>query len=292
MAAKFRILAATDGSASAHAAFATAVQFPWPEASRARAVVALGRIAAGAGRALRAATVRALHEQLEPARRLLARRWPDADGVALHDVPVAAILAEARRFRADAIALGWRGQGMFRRLLAGSVSRAVVAQARTPVLVVRQAADQVNRLIVGFDGSPEAQRAVRFLARLEPRRGSTAMVVTVIEPVWLPRATRRLPSATRASLRREASRFNRKRATLAQARADAAATVLRRAGWKVRTELRVGAPLEMLLAASADLRGDALVVGARGAGGLTRALLGSVTSGALNHSRVPVLVVP
>jgi nucleotide-binding universal stress UspA family protein len=292
MPATFRVLAATDGSPSAHAALLTALEFPWPKASRARAVVALGHPQPRAGRPLRAAAARALHEQLEPARRLLARRWPDADGVALHDVPVGAILAEARRFRADAIALGWRGHGALRRLLAGSVSRAVVAQAARPVLVARTAAGSVQRFIVGFDGSAEAQRAVRFLARLEPRRGSVATVVTVTEPVWVPRATRRLPASARASLRSEALRFDRKRAELAQARADAAASLLKRAGWTARTQLRAGAPLEMLLAASADLHGDVVVAGARGAGGLTRALLGSVASGALNHSRIPVLIVP
>ena len=292
MAATFRILAATDGSPSARAAFVTALHFPWPQASRARALVALGRVPQAAGRALRAATVRVLHEQLEPARRLLAQRWPDADGIAVHDVPVAAILAEAQRFRADAIALGWRGQGTLRRLLAGSVSRAVVARAARPVLVARTAAGRAQRFIVGVDGSPEAQRAVRFLARLEPQRGSVAIVVTVTEPVWVPRATRRLPRATRASLRSEAIRFDRRRVKLAQAQADAAASILKHAGWAARTQVRPGAPLETLLAASADLHGDVLAVGARGAGGLTRALLGSVAAGALNHSRIPVLIVP
>lgn len=290
--AAFRILVATDGSPSARAALATAVQFPWPAPSRARAVVALGRVPAGAGHLVRATTVRVLHEQLEPARRRLARRWPDADARALHDVPVAAILAEAQRFRADAIALGWRGHGTLRRLLAGSVSRAVVAQARTPVLVARNAARQVRRIVVGFDGSPQAQRAVRFLSRLEPRRGSTAMVATVVEPLWVPRATSRLPAATRASLRGEAIRFERRRLELAQRRADAAAAALKRAGWTARTELRIGVPLETLLAASADLHADVLALGARGAKGLTHALLGSVSSGALNHSRIPVLIVP
>jgi nucleotide-binding universal stress UspA family protein len=255
-------------------------------------VVALGRVPAGAGRALRAATVRALHEQLEPGRRLLAQRWPDAEARALHDVPVQAILGEARRFRADAIALGWRGQGTFRRLLAGSVSRAVVAQAGTPVLVARTAAERVRRIVVGFDGSAESQRAVRFLARLEPDRGSVAVLVTVTEPLWVPPSTRRLPAATRASLRSEAASYERARAERARARASAAAALLRRAGWTARTELRVGAPLDMLLAASADLRADVLAVGAREAKGLRRALLGSVASGALNHSRIPVLVVP
>ena len=59
-----------------------------------------------------------------------------------------------------------------------------------------------------------------------------------------------------------------------------------------RAEVRAGAPLEILLAACADLHGDVVAVGARGAAGLTRALLGSVSSGVLNHSRIPVLIVP
>jgi nucleotide-binding universal stress UspA family protein len=292
MPARFRLLAAIDGSPSAHAALATALKFPWPQASRARAVVALGRVRQGTGAALQAATVRVLHEQLEPARRLLARRWPDADARAIHDVPVAAILGEARRFGAGAIALGWRGQGTFRRLLAGSVSRAVVAQARAPVLVVRHAADRVHRLVVGFDGSAEAQRAVRFLARLEPRPGSVAILVSVMEPLWIPRPTRRLPPSVRASLRREAIRHEQKLANLARKRLDTAVSILKRAGWSARSELRAGAPLETLLAACTELHGDVLTVGARRAGGLARALLGSVATGALNHSRVPVLLVP
>ncbi len=287
----FRILAATDGSRSAHAAIATALKFPWPHPSRARAVVALGRTAPSLGRTLRAATVRSLYQETEPARRLLARRWPDADSVALHDSPADAILAEARRFRADAIALGWRGHGAVRRLLAGSVSRAIVAGAACPLLVARKAARTVRRFVLGFDGSPGARRALRFLARLEPRRGSLAIVVAVTEPVWVPGATARLPSSMRASLRGDARRYNRRRDRRAQMQADAAAAALKRAGWTARAKVETGAPLETLLAACADLRGDVLVVGRRTRGSM-RAPLGSISAGVLNHSPVPVLIVP
>jgi len=43
-----RILIASDGSASAAAAVDAAVNFPWPDGSRARGVVALGRVRWGA----------------------------------------------------------------------------------------------------------------------------------------------------------------------------------------------------------------------------------------------------
>ena len=49
--------------------------------------------------------------------------------------------------------------------------------------------------------------------------------------------------------------------------------------------------LTELLATVAETKAHVLVVGARGARGFSRVLLGSVAEGSLNHSPVPVLVV-
>ena len=75
---------ASDGSVAARAALRTALAFPWPEPSSARGVVALG---AGSTRSigLRAAEVRRLNAETALAKRLLARRWPEAWVVALHE---------------------------------------------------------------------------------------------------------------------------------------------------------------------------------------------------------------
>jgi nucleotide-binding universal stress UspA family protein len=67
--------------------------------------------------------------------------------------------------------------------------------------------------------------------------------------------------------------------------------MLARRGWKVRKSVRLGAPLDELIATVAATGAGALVVGARGTGGMSRLLLGSVADGAVNHSPVPVLVV-
>jgi nucleotide-binding universal stress UspA family protein len=292
MPADFRVLVATDGSPSARAALATAVRFPWPQPSRARAVVALGALSPrGSSAAYRAAVVRALSAHTEAARDALRSRWPEADAVALHEGPVDAILSEKRRFAAAALVLGWRGHGTFRRLLAGSVSRALVARADCPVLVARAAPQAVRRIVVGFDDCPNARRAVQFLGQLKPPRASVIWLVNVVEPLLQP-PTRRLPRASASIIRSELARLTRERYEDAAAKSEAAAAGLKKQGWRVRTEVRSGAPLEGLLAAARERRADVVAVGARATSGLGRALLGSVAAGLLDRSPVPVLVVP
>lgn len=292
MAKEFRVLIASEGSPSARAARAIAIGFPWPDPSRARGVVALGPLSPHARPALiRDAIARALGEEIGLARRALAERWPDAEVVAVRAAPADAILDSARRWRAASIVLGWRGHGTFRRLLMGSVSRAVVRRAHCPVLVVPRAARSVRRFVVGFDGSPQARRAVRLLGRLEHGPGSLAMLVSVVEPTVLPTLSR-LPEGVRESIRREAAALDRDLVRQARRRTEAAAARLRTRGWRVRVLVRMGVPLETLLAAADEFGADVLVVGARAVSGVERMLLGSVASGALDHAGRPVLIVP
>ena len=291
MAAAFRILAAYDGSASARSALATALQFPWPQGASARGVVALGPGAPPIGRNLLAAHQKSLQDQLEPARRRLAERWPDAGVVSRKEPPAKAILAEARRYGADALVLGWRGHGAFRRLLAGSVSREVVHEAEVAVLVARSALRSVRCLVVGFDASPGARRALRFVSRLEASRRTLIVLASVVEPISLAPA-RRLPPSVRATLREEIAKSNRERTNVARHKTKDAAALLERAGWRVKVDLRQTAVLEGLLEASRERDGSVLIVGRNRTRSLARALDGSLAEGALNHARVPVLIVP
>ena len=137
---EFRVLVATDGSAQAKRAIATTVQFPWPARTRLRAVVARRTRAEYRQSILLAALDRSAEFAAGAARRALSQRWSDADVVVVDKTPIEGILGEAERFGADAIVLGWRGHGVMRRLLMGSVSRGVVRGARCAVLIVRQPA--------------------------------------------------------------------------------------------------------------------------------------------------------
>ena len=291
MSKQHRILIATDGSRPAQAALATAVKFPWSASSRVRTVIARSSWLPADSAQARAAVEKSFQDAADAARRALARRWPESKVVFLDVPPVDAILGEAERFKASLIVLGWRGHGTFRRLLAGSVSRSVAARAQCPVLVVRKAASAVRRLVVGFDGCPNAEHALEFLSPLEPGRGSGVVLVNVVQPVSAPPSVGRLPSSIRTNIHREVAAINKERYAQGQATVAAGAARLKRTGWTAKSEVRVGAPLASLLKAVEEHRADALVLGARATSGLERALLGSVANGALDRSPVPVLLV-
>jgi len=223
----------------------------------------------------------------------LRKRWPTARATLSTEPPSAALLAECRRGRPDLVVLGWRGHGPIRRLLMGSVSRRVAREARTAVMVVRGARERTTaarRFVLGYDGSYNARRALRFLAKLEPSSGCRALIVSSLPPLYSPPLTP-MPQNARRLVLAEIARAERAREKRSHAQLERAAGVLRRRGWSVETRFTQQAPLHSLLDAASTFDADALVVGARGVSGLDRVLLGSVANGALERSRCPVVVV-
>lgn len=123
---EFRILLAVDGSAHARAALAAVLRGPWPEGSRLRAVSARQMRGPHQRSIVLTSLDRRADDAADQARRALARRWPDAEAVVVNSAPINGILAEATKFRADMIGVGWRGYGPVRRLLMGSVSLSLI----------------------------------------------------------------------------------------------------------------------------------------------------------------------
>jgi nucleotide-binding universal stress UspA family protein len=286
---RFAVVVATDGSSTARAAVVTTLRFPWPDGTEVYGVVAR-RTRATAGRPVYVleAFDRAFRKAASDARRLLSARWPGVQIPVVDKSPAQAIIAEARRVGARVIVVGWRGHGPVRRLLLGSVSRAVVRRAICPVLVVNRRPKQIRRLVIGIDGSVNARRAVELVAELPPPPGGSATLVTALEPIAVPPPTL-LPPVMRGRVRREI--LKAEPAVKARRELDRAAATLRTAGWRTSTVLRSGAPLAVLLSAVQARRADLLVMGFRGISGLRRLVVGSVADGALNRARVPVLLV-
>ena len=287
---KHRILVASDGSVPAQAALATVVKFPWSSAARVRALLASYEWFGSESAEAKAALTESEQAIADQTRQALARRWKNPDVVLSHESAVPAILAEAKKFDASVIALGWRGHGTFHRLLAGSVSRSVAGQAECPVLIVRKAPAAIRRFVVAYDGCPNAARAIDFLCSLEPT-SARATLVNVVEPIPMPAGTSLIPAGARAQIRRELTALNEKRTAEGRDALASAISRLKEAGWKAGAEQVTGAPLDQILKAADKTNADVLVLGARGVSGMERALLGSVANGALNRSRIPVLVV-
>jgi nucleotide-binding universal stress UspA family protein len=223
---------------------------------------------------------------VQSAARTLSRRWPDVEVEVLDQTPAEGILADARRFRADAIVVGWRGLGTVRRLLMGSVSRSVVRGATCAVLVVRRS-QRVRRIVVGFDSSPPARRALAFVARLVPPRDGRVTLAAALELMAVPSRSR-VPGAV--AIAREVRHQNAVLTRTALRDLNRAAGELKAHGWRTRTMLAHGEPLRELLRAVGAARAQLLVVGARGTSGVRYLLMGSVAEGALNRSPVAVVV--
>lgn len=286
----FHVLVASDGSVQAGRATSAAILFPWPEPTRVRAVVARRVDTEHQRSRLMAALNETTDVAARAARRALTRRWPDADVVVVDQRPADGVLAEAKRFGADVVVVGWRGHGMARRLLMGSVSRAVVRRATLPVLVVRRRPAEVSRIVIGLDASANARRVVAFVANLSPPRDGTVTLVTVAERMSVP-SQALVTGGVRASVASEVKRINDERIAGAKALQKLAAQDLKRQGWRVKFVVTTGEPLRELLAEAAGARAHVMAIGARSTSGVRQLLLGSVAEGVLNRCPRTVLVV-
>ncbi|WP_425956042.1 universal stress protein [Xylanimonas sp. McL0601] len=193
--------------------------------------------------------------------------------------------------------VGTRGRGGFTERLLGTVSSALPAHARCPVVVVpyrqqdsgsddpqRRDGDmvhEVRRIIVGVDGSPSAEAALKAAVK-QARVWDAELVAVAGVPVgsgagvlaWLPAQIdhEQVLADVKAGLDVIVDRF--------EAESD---------GLKIKRIVLDGTGAELLTEFSAAA--DLLVVGSRGRGGFRGLLLGSTSQAVLHHASCPVLVI-
>ncbi|HEV6954158.1 MAG TPA: universal stress protein [Promicromonospora sp.] len=203
--------------------------------------------------------------------------------------------------------VGTRGRGGFTERLLGTVSSALPAHAQCPVVVVPLRAEahrgvswgdaepaaveptgtsgageirEVRRIVVGVDGSPQAERALQHAITQAVAWGAELTAVTGV-PVGNAGILAWLPS----SVDRE------------QVLADIGAGMdvlvdryeAQNPGLRIRRIVLDGTGAELLTEFSTA--SDLVVVGSRGRGGFRGLLLGSTSQAVLHHSACPVLVV-
>lgn len=177
-----------------------------------------------------------------------------------------------------AIIVGAQGLGAVDRLLMGSVSDYLTRKAHCPVLVVGPDATAGDGpVVVATDGSAHAQTAARRVLPLLPE--NTPLTVATV--------TSRPPDQHPATALDILSQ--RSREGVADAVDEALAEIIDRAD--AAHAVLSGEPEEALVSFASDQGARALVIGTRGHGGLSRAVLGSVAQGVLRHAPCPVFIV-
>ncbi|MGH9791859.1 MAG: universal stress protein [Candidatus Acidiferrales bacterium] len=209
---------------------------------------------------------------------------------AFDDSPAWGLIKKAEEWNADLVVVGSQGRSALGGLILGSVSQRVVSNARCSVRVARRRAGRVAdgvRILVGVDGSPDADVAVRTVAARKWPAGSEIRVVTVMDPDMPvpPGADWFDPSVAE----RMASEMKHEHAWARQANA-AAAEKLRGTGATVTCRVDAGDAKRILLEEAERWGADCIFVGARGLRGIERFLLGSVSTAVANHARCSVEV--
>jgi nucleotide-binding universal stress UspA family protein len=199
--------------------------------------------------------------------------------------PGSEIIARADEWRPDLIVVGSHGRTALGRMFFGSVSQKVINEAQCSVRVARGRIvepDVPARIIVGVDGSEEADAAVDEIASRDWPDGSE---VRIVNSAWtIPAAS---DPGTAVSLEewvaRETERVNKV--------VEGAAEKLGSAGLKVSIVVKEQEPKALLCSEAEDLMADCIFVGARGMGRLERFLIGSVSLGVAARAHCSVEVV-
>ena len=204
-----------------------------------------------------------------------------AEAAVRSEEPADAVLAEAAGVRAELVVMSTHGRGGAARLLHGSVADEVLRRAALPVLMVPSVArpwspDGPGRVLVALDGSALAEAGLAAAERLARPFGAELVLLRVVDP---PGGTGEY-AFVEQGLERAGRYLDRLRRRV------------RAGGLTIRTERRVG-PAAATIAVTARERGaDAIALGTRGNGGLTRLVLGSTAEAVLRQASVPLLLVP
>jgi len=169
----------------------------------------------------------------------------------------------AKESTGDMIVIGKRGEaaGSAKDHLGSNLERIVRASHR-PVLIANRAYQEINSLLVAFDGGASSRKAVDYIAANSIFAGKKVTLVYAGEPV----------SDTLMHI-------------------DKAVTTLQTAGFDVNVVKREGDPETVLSDVAAQDGHELLVMGAYGHSRVRQLLIGSTTTAMIRSCKVPVLIV-
>jgi nucleotide-binding universal stress UspA family protein len=142
-----------------------------------------------------------------------------------------------------------------------------------------------TKILLATDGSEEARQATQAAAELSKDTGSEVHVTYVLPS---PRELRGHHTYSRDVMRSVLEQAESE----ARSFLEAQAKQVGESGGKVaETHLRAGEPDKEIVKLSEELGAGAIVIGSRGLGAVSRALMGGVSESVVRHAHCPVFVV-
>ncbi len=195
--------------------------------------------------------------------------------LALADSPAWAILREADNWKADLIVVGAQGHSVLGgRLILGSISQRVIYEASCSVRIARtrNLDRDYLRLLIGVDNSPYSRAAVDAVCEREWPKGTQVRLLAVVDTVMAvtPYA---LPSVEKWIEVDDEDNWDEVVKLF-----EPEAQKLRAAGLTAAVTIRRGNPADEILEEAQSWGADCVFLGPKGARGIERLMLGSVSS--------------
>ena len=296
-----KILLATDGSESARAAVDCLLRFPFPRNSEVTLLTVIDR------NVFKNEEVSSINEEqrdeleetekivqvaaqellAEEATRLTGAGWSESRELRIGH-PAEEIVRLAEQLGSDCIVVGSHGTSGIRRFLLGSVSDYVLQYAPCSVLIVKK--DDIHcaetgkplRLLLSYDDSPSARKAVEFCASLPMDEQAKVTALTVLPLVKM----------YRQDIRQRLSWLWLEKKKQALAALQRVKEEIGLTTQHVETQLRESPDVsDEILQAATELDSDLIVLGHKGKGAIKKFLLGSVTTRIAHHAPCSVLAV-
>lgn len=200
------------------------------------------------------------------------------------------LINQADEWKPDLIVVGSHGRSGLGRLMLGSVSQRVLAEAKCSVRVARGRVDEPGlpvRILIGLDGSVPSENAVREVGRRCWPRGTEVKLVVVEDPLTPTFVGKLIPAV--AEVVAESNREDRRWIDAELAKCN---RLLDDRGLQVTTLIREGEPKRELLKVAEEWRADCIFLGAIGfSNRLERFVLGSVSAAVAARAHCSVEVV-
>ncbi|MGB5607242.1 MAG: universal stress protein [Gammaproteobacteria bacterium] len=308
-----KILLATDGSDNANAAIDFLQRFPFPEQCTLTllsvidahiyidaADVELTPVQDEAVRETQKMAREEAHHYLNSQAERIARNdWEVETLVRAGNVAEEIVLA-AEETGIDLIIVGSHGQSAFRQFILGSVSTKLLEYAPCSVLIVKDTATGTTpasedpdgshpaaaaedwRILLAYDNSAPASKALSLCASLPLREQDEVIVVTVLT----------LITAYRQDIRQQMNSIWQQKMVRTRDALEAATVKLRDSVPNVSSRLLEGSSsAHEILEAAAEVDSNLIMLGSKGKKAVQRFLLGSMTSHVARHAPCSVWVI-